>query len=112
MNLSEQQLEKLEAESSASATVVGATMLSLLLAFPSFAPEAVAQEEFLDPGNKIVITRNASSSSSEPIYRSDNRYAEIMGAMGKVYDTLSASQIDLDETAERVLYQNLWDLYE
>jgi len=87
-------------------------MLTFLLAVPGFPPETVAQEDILDTGNKIVIFRNASSSSSEPLLRQENRYADIMVEIGKTYETLLASQKDLDETAEHILYQNLWNLYE
>ena len=65
----EQQIEKLEAESSAPSTVVGATMLAFLLAMHSLPLEAGIQEEIFVDSRKVVKIQDASSSSSEPVTR-------------------------------------------
>ena len=112
MNLSEQQSERLEAQGSAPSNVLGATMLSLWLATLNLPIEAVSPDELFLGSKGILINSDAMSSTNEPVFHVKNRYGDIMGAMGKAYDHLLASQKDLDETAARVLYENLWNLYE
>jgi hypothetical protein len=112
MNLSEQQSERLEARGSAPSNVIGATMLSLCFATLNLPVEAVLADDFFLRSKGVVLTSNAIPSTNEPLSHQKNGYGEIMGAMGKAYDHLLASQKDLDETAARVLYDNLWNLYE
>lgn len=112
MNLSEQQSERLEAQGSAPSNVLGATMLSLCFATLNLPVEAISADDSFLRSKGIVLTSNAVSSTNEPLPYQKDGYGEIMGAMGKAYDHLLASQKDLDETAARVLYENLWNLYE
>lgn len=112
MNLSEQQSERLEAQGSAPSKVLGATMLSLYLATLNLPVEAVLADDNFLRNRGVMLTKHASLSTNEPLPHQKNGYGEIMGVMGKAYDYLLASQKDLDETAARVLYENLWDLYE
>jgi hypothetical protein len=112
MNLSEQQSERLEAQGSAPSNVFGATMLSLWLATLNLPVEAVVSDELFLGNKNIVLTSNALPGTNEPVFYQKNKYGEIMEAMGKAYDHLLASQKDLDETAARILYENLWNLYE
>ena len=112
MNLSEKQTERLEVQGSAPSNVLGATILSLTLAGFYLPIEAVSTDDHFLRSKGIVINSGAMPSSNEPISYEPNRYGDIMGAMGRAYDHLLASQKDLDETAARVLYENLWNLYE
>ena len=87
-------------------------MLTLWLATLNLPAEAIVPDNLLLGSKGVVLTSNAIPGTNELVFYPKNRYGEIMGAMGRAYDRLLASQKDLDETEARVLYENLWDLYE
>ena len=112
MSLSETQTERLEVQGSAPSKVLSATILSVGLATLYLPAEAVSADDHFLKSIGIEVNYDSMPSSNEPISFEQNRYGDIMRAMGRAYDRLLASQKDLDETAARVLYENLWDLYE
>ena len=87
-------------------------MLSLILGSCSFPAEAVIPDDFQLGNRGVVLISDALASSNDSVSYQKNRYGDIMEAMGKAYDHLLASQKDLDEDAARVLYEDLWSLYE
>lgn len=112
MTFFDEQTETLQAKSSSSCYGMPTTLLYLALATVNPSPEAVAQGVISYGECGIAIDRHASSSSGKRSVDIEFGYGEIMQAMVKAYDQLLVSQKEFDREAERILYDNLWDLCE
>lgn len=100
----EQHDTALAAKSSWSQLPLTATALSLALmaaqyANPVEAPQGAGILEVDGSNQTVVSVRDVSTQ-------------DLVGALSALLDELLGTQIDLDADTERILYENLWDLYE
>jgi hypothetical protein len=81
------------------------------------APFAHAEIDWRDRGSNIRVYRGSLTSATAgehpDLFFSSHRVAEDAGEMGliKFYSALLSDQQRLGEEFERVLFDNLWDLY-
>lgn len=87
-----------------STSLAATTALTLTLLFAQYSSPSI----LLDSNQPKM--RRTEGTITEPLsFRVSD--LDLFSQINKVYDDLLASQVDLDASSKRALYENLWDLY-
>jgi hypothetical protein len=81
--------------------------LGLMLCAPQMTG-VFAQSATLQP----IIRSHVQDTQRTSDFGTNREYLDILGQFARVYEYLFTENVDLDEEAHRLLYSNLWKLYE
>jgi hypothetical protein len=89
------------------ATLIGALGVALLA--PGYAHANVALMAALHPRTPTFQVDGTLHTTN---FRINASHSELFTQINRVYDYLLAERVELDDEAHKVLYSNLWELYE